>query len=211
GGDAIKTDGDLPIVDLARVETASEVVSVPVSAGARMPAGVSVPAGGRHADGTLLDQARHVIENAQDSGASNRVKRPPTVYIGYGLTVARGLVAVTTALVALAATPSLPGWGLLLVAVIVGGVGYLVLAQLTFTGRLIARLAILALSVAGILVALFGGPAAVGLEAPLWSTNLMLDIGILVSLSAGDVRGFQLRAEADRRENRAGRRGLSRR
>jgi len=27
----------------------------------------------------------------------------------------------------------------------------------------------------------------------------MLDIGILLSLSAGDVRGFQLRAEASRR------------
>ena len=209
GGDEIKTDGDLPIVGLSGVETAAEVVTVP--AGARMPADVSVLTGVRHADGTLLDQARHVIENAQDSGASNRIKRPPTVYIGYGLTVARGLVAVTTALVALAATPSLPNWGLLLVAVIVGGLGYLVLAQLTFTGRLIARLAILALSVAGIVVALFGGPAAVGLEVPLWSTNLMLDIGILVSLSAGDVRGFQLRAEADRREKRTARHRPSRR
>ena len=211
GGDAIKTDGDLPIVGLSRVDTAAEVVSAGAWVTSPAPAGVSAPAGGRHGDGNLLDQARHVIENAQDSGASNRVKRPPTVYIGYALTVARGLVAVTTALVALAATPALPSWGLLLVAVIVGGVGYLVLAQLAFTGWLIARLAILALSVAGIVVALFGGPAAVGLEAPLWSTNLMLDIGILVSLSAGDVRGFQLRAEAGRREKRAEHRGPSRR
>ena len=193
GGDAIKTDGDLPIVVLSRVETAAETAAG-TAAGT-----VAAPANLHHLDETLLDQARHVIENAQDSAASNRVKRPPTMYIGYGLTVLRGLVAVTTALVALAKATSSPSWGLLLAGALVGGVGYLVLAQLTFTGRLIARLAILALSVAGILVALFSGPVIVGLDGPLWTANLMLDIGILLSLSAGDVRGFQLRAEASRR------------
>ena len=130
------------------------------------------------------------------------IRRPQTVYIGYGLTLLRGLVAVVTALAALFGTPSLPGWGLLLAATLVGGVAYLVLAQLTFSGRPIARLAILTLSVAGALVALIGGPAIVGHDATLWVANLMLDIGILVSLSAGDVRAFQLRAAADRRRSR---------
>jgi hypothetical protein len=169
------------------------------------------PATVNHPDQTLLDRARQVVERAHDSGASNRVRRPLTVYIGYVLTVVRGIVAVITALVALAAAPALPDWGLLLVATIVGGVAYGVLAQLTFTGRVIARLAILALSVAGALVALFGGPAVVGLDAPLLSANLMLDIAILVSLSAGDVRGFQLRAGASRRVKRAAQRRAAQR
>ena len=186
GGDAIQTDGDLPIVELSQLETAP-----------------GVPATVEHPDQTLRDQARQAVERARDSGASNRVKRPLTVYLGYVLTVLRGIVGVITALVALAGAPALPGWGLLLVATIVGGAAYGVLAQLTFMGRMIARSAILTLSVVGALVALFGGPAVVGLDAPLWSANLMLDIAILVSLSAGDVRGFQLRAGASRRAKRA--------
>lgn len=188
GGDAIQTDGDLPIVELSHLDTAAGAPAV------------------EHRDQTLLDQARQVVRRARDSGASNRVRRPLTVYIGYVLTVLRGIVAVITALVALAGAPALPGWGLLLAATIAGGVAYGVLAQLTFMGRMIARLAVLALSVAGALVALFGGPAVVGLDAPLWSANLMLDIAILVSLSAGDVRGFQLRAGASRRAKRAAQR-----
>jgi hypothetical protein len=193
GGDAIETDGDLPIVGLAHIDTAVASVAAAAAAAASV----------HHSDETLLDQARHVIENVQDSGASNRVKRPPTMYIGYGLTVLRALVAVTTALVTLANARTVPNWGLLVAATIIGGIAYLVLAQFTFTGRLIARQAILALSVAGILVALFSWPAVIGLDAPLWTANLMLDIGILLSLSAGDVRGFQLRAEAGRRAKRA--------
>ena len=199
GGDAIQTDGDLPIVGLSHLDPAGGAPTTVNHPDQTLP-DQTVP------DQTLLDQARQVVERAHDSGASNRVRRPLTVYIGFVLTVLRGIVAVTTALVALAAAPASPGWGLLLVATIVGGVAYGVLAQLTFTGRVIARLAILALSVAGALVALFGGPAVVGLDAPLWSANLMLDIAILVSLSAGDVRGFQLRAGASRRAKRAAQR-----
>ncbi|MEO6117323.1 MAG: LssY C-terminal domain-containing protein [Pseudolysinimonas sp.] len=195
GGDAIDTDGDLPIVDLSRLD-------------ADHSADHSTDHSTAHgsARGPALNADLRPDADTHRGSASNAVGRPLTLYIGYVLTVLRGLVAVITALAALFGATSLPGWGLLLAATIVGGAAYFGLAQLTFAGRLLARLAILALSVAGALVALFGGPAVVGLDASLWIANLMLDIGILVSLSAADVRRFELRAGATRRANRAARR-----
>ena len=203
GGDAIETDGDLPIGNLSRLEAGADRANMD-DAAAAVP---SPPAKVHRTGATLLDEARQAIKAAGDSGASNRIGRPLTVYLGYGLTVLRGLLALITALAALFGAPSLPGWGLLLAAVIVGSIAYFVLAQLTFSGRVITRLAILTLSVGGALVALFGGPTVVGHIGTLWVANLMLDIGILVSLSAGDVRAFQLRAAAERRSGR-GRRPL---
>lgn len=197
GGDAIKTDGDLPIVDLSQLGGSAHAVTNMDDAAAAVPSVPPAPASVHRPGGTLLGRT------LLDSGASNRVRRPETLYIGYGLTILRGLVALISAFVALFGAPLLPGWGLLLAAIIVGGVAYVVLAQLTFSGRLIARLAILTLSVAGTLVALIGGPVVVGHLGTLWVANLMLDIGILVSLSAGDVRAFGLRAAADRRSARS--------
>jgi hypothetical protein len=201
GGDAIETDGDLPIVTLSRLDAGTNIedaaAAVPSAAvlGAAATAHRSVP--------VLLD-----------SRASNRIERPPTVYLGYALTALRALVGVITALAALfgapLTTPALPGWGMLLAATIVGAVAYVVLAQLTFWGRPLARLAILALSLAGALVALFGGPAVVGLDKPLWIANLLLDIGILVSLSAGDVRAFEQRVAGERRAIRRAKRAAAR-
>jgi len=163
GGDAIETDGDLPIVSLSKVDAEP-----------------------------LVDR----------NGPSNRIQRPPTVYIAYVLTLLRGLVAVATAFAALIVARSVPDVGWLVAAAIVGGVSYLVLAHLTFSGRPLARLAILSLSVVGALIALFGGHHVVGHGGTVWLANLMLDIGILLSLSAGDVRAFQLRVAADRRTAR---------
>lgn len=206
GGDAIETDGDLPILNLRALEADLNIEDAAAAA-----AGAPATAHGQVAHGTV---AHLSVTALLDSRASNRIGRPPTVYIGYGLTVLRGLVAVITALAALAGarvlpgwpavpgSPALPGW-MLLTATIVGGIAYFVLAQLTFAGRPIARLAILTLSVAGALVALLGGPSVLGHVGTLWVANLMLDIGILVSLSAGDVRAFELRAAAERRARRA--------
>jgi hypothetical protein len=191
GGDAIETDGDLPVVGLSGIDVG------PPSGGSL--ASASAPS-------TLRDRARQAIAAARDSGASNRIRRPLTVYFGYVLTLLRAVVAVLTALAGLAG----PSWWI--AAIVVGGVAYLALAQLTFAGRLIARLATLTLSVAGAIVALVMGSGdgvstVGGLAAGhngLWIANLLLDIGILVSLSARDVRGFQLRVAARRRAERAG-------
>jgi len=163
GGDAIQTDGDLPVVGLSLLEAEP-----------------------------LVDR----------NGPSNRIQRPPTVYIAYVLTLLRGLVAVLTALAAVFGAPSVPDQAVLVAATVVGGIAYVVLSQLTFSGWPIARLAILSLSVAGALVALFAGHHVVDHSSTLWVANLVLDIGILVSLSAGDVRAFQLRIAADRRSTR---------
>jgi len=201
GGDAIETDGDLPIANLSRLEAGADRANMD-DAAAAVPTVPTAPANVHRPGTTLLDEARQAIKEAGDSRASNRIGRPLTVYLGYGLTVLRGLVALITALAALFAAPSLPGWGLLLAAVIIGSIAYFVLAQLTFSGRVIARLAILTLSVGGALVALSGEPTVVGHIGTLWVANLMLDIGILVSLSAGDVRAFQVRAAALRRSGR---------
>ena len=60
--------------------------------------------------------------------------------------------------------------------------------------RTLARLVALALSVVGIALALLDGPAAAsGLPFQVWLLDLVLDIGILLTLSAGDVRDFVLR------------------
>ncbi|MEO6532235.1 MAG: LssY C-terminal domain-containing protein [Pseudolysinimonas sp.] len=210
GGDAIHTDGDLPIVGLWGLGAATDAAINMDDASAAVPAVPAAPATAHRGGTTLLAEARYAIENASNSAASNRVRRPQTLYIGYGLAVLRGLIALITALATFIGAPPLPNWGLLLAATIVGGVAYFVLVQLTFSGRLLARLAILTLSVVGALVALLGGPAVVDQVGTLWVANLMLDIGILVSLSAGDVRAFQLRASANRRANRRATRAASR-
>jgi LssY C-terminus len=200
GGDAIRTDGDLPVLDLTRI--VDEV----------------------HEDATtrrlrwhgLGAQARALLEAVRDTGASNRTKRPITLYTGYGLMLLRALVAVVTVLAAalLADFPGAPTWlpelpgppvqvALALAGTTAAALAYLALGQLAFAGHPVARLLALVLSVVGIVVALAAGPGPVGTASRLWVTNLVLDVGILITLSSGDVRDFHLRRTAERRARRA--------
>src|SRR3954468_727006 len=84
GGDAIETDGDLPVLDLTGLD----------------PAGANRPMATSHrtAGGSLGTQARALVETVRDTASSNRIKRPMTLYFGYGLMLLRVAVAVGTAL-----------------------------------------------------------------------------------------------------------------
>src|SRR5215218_1137261 len=84
GGDAIETDGDLPVLDLTGLDPT----------GANRPMAVSH----RTAGGSLTTQARALVETVRDTASSNRIKRPMTLYFGYGLMLLRVAVAVGTAL-----------------------------------------------------------------------------------------------------------------
>jgi hypothetical protein len=196
GGDAIRTDGDLPVLDLTGL----------TSAEARPGWRYGRP------HGTLREQARELVSTVRDTGASNRIKRPMTLYLGYALMLLRVLVAGGTAIAVLTgllgAQPAARFLGLLRLpadpvvlvpALLAAGAAYVVLGQLTFFGRTLPRFLTLALSVAGIVVAVLGGPdAPEGLPLQLWLVNLVLDIGILVTLSGGDVRDFDLRTPGGR-------------
>jgi hypothetical protein len=196
GGDAIRTDGDLPVLDLRDLAPEDR----------RIPA----PHGRPH--GTLREQARELVDTVRDTGASNRIKRPVTLYLAYALILGRVLVAALTAVGALtgllgvAAESRFLGLvrlpaeaGVLIPALVAAAVAYAALGQLTFLGRTLPRFLVLALSVAGILVALIEGPdAPSGTALQLWLVNLVLDIGILVTLSGGDVRDFDLRTPGGR-------------
>ena len=201
GGDAIETDGDLPILDVR----------------ALLPQGAGGPTATSHRTvGSLGTQARALVEAVRDTASSNRVKRPLTLYFGYGLMLLRALVAVGTALAGVLGIfgagrswPQ-PNWwigmpgspeeaSVVLPGIVVAGLVYVLIGQLTFAGHPSARLLALTLSVAGILLALTAGPAEPsGVLFRLWIVNLVLDIGILLTLSAGDVRDFHLRTTAHR-------------
>jgi hypothetical protein len=197
GGDAIRTDGDLPVLDLRPVDPRDAHRVGPTD---------------HRVHGSIRTQARELVSTVRDTSASNRVKRPMTLYLGYGLMLLRLLVAGATALAVLT---GLLGAGarmrflgllplpadprLLVPALLVAGAAYVVLGQLTFFGRTLPRFLVLALSVAGIVVAVLGGPdAPEGLAFQLWLVNLSLDIGVLVTLSGGDVRDFDLRTPGGR-------------
>lgn len=192
GGDAIETDGDLPVVDLTGVIEGDRTLPEP----------------DHRATGSLATQARALLETARNTAASNRVKRPMTLYVGYGLMILRALVAAATG------TAGILGWvggryltlpssalpaAVAVLVILAVVLGYLAVGQLTFLGHPVARYLALCISVAGILVAILPGAATLGSAAShLQLINLVLDIGILFTLSAGDVREFQLRARNDR-------------
>lgn len=206
GGDAIETDGDLPILDVRALESA--------------PAPVAARAWVRPA-GTLGQQARTIVQTVRDTSSSNRIKRPMTLYVGYGLVLLRILTAVATSIGSLygvlapgaagageiwwAALPSTPGSRAAVLAGIVAAGGiYLLIGQLTFGGHAGARFLALSLSVLGIAVSLLGAaPAPTGLEFRLWLLNLALDVAILLTLSGPDVRDFHVRSGRQRGELRA--------
>jgi hypothetical protein len=198
GGDAIETDGDLPIVDLRS-----------------LPAGASeVPPQVHPGVGTTPASARALLDAVKDTSSSNRAKRPLTLYLGYGLMLARAAVAVGTAVAGVLGVAAFSGpdqsWWLTLpgsperISVLLPGVAiatlvYVLIGQFTFTGHPAARLLALTLSVLGIAFALTSGPLEPnGWTFRFWVLNLVLDIGILLTLSAGDVRDFHLHTAARR-------------
>lgn len=198
GGDAIVTDGDLPIVDLTRLPAAEHP----------LPADDTTPPA----------RAAEIVRRLRDSAASNRLKRPMTLYIAYALIVLRALTAGAAAIAGLLegrspislgdAVPFADDTTLGLSAVLAFAVVYLAVAQFAFRGSPAARFVALCLSVLAIAVGLASEPAdAEVLASRLHIANLALDIGILITLSAGDVRDFSMRAvwhRGDlRRERRA--------
>ena len=197
GGDAIITDGALPVLDLRRL-------------GSDPAAATAVPGTPEHE--SLARRARELLQTVRNTAASNRIKRPITLYFGYGLLLLRAAVAVLSLAAALAGALGpvsilewLGGSGssetplLVVPLVLVAVLGYVALGQLTFNGHPIARSLALTVSVGGIAFALLQGPSAPsGVDFQLWIANLGLDIGILLTLSAGDVRDFALRSTDDR-------------
>src|SRR3954447_6151166 len=85
GGDAIETDGDLPVLDLRELE--------PEGAGGPTPVW-------HRTAGSLGTQARALVATVRDTASSNRVKRPMTLYVGYGLMLLRVVVAIAPVLAA---------------------------------------------------------------------------------------------------------------
>lgn len=198
GGDAIETDGDLPVLDLR---------PIPVD---RAP-GLPHP-GLRHARGSLGEQARSLLETVKDTSSSNRIKRPVSLYVGYVLMLIRGVVALGTSLGSLigilrssSGAPAQTAWlglagspetmPLAIAGILASALIYVALAQFTFTGHAAARLLALTLSVVGIVLALTSGPPdPSGLLFRIWVLNLGLDICILITLSSGDARDFDIRS-----------------
>ena len=198
GGDAIETDGDLPIVDLSRVDADEHHLPEDDAGQPR------------------LGRGREMMQRLRDTAASNRAKRPMTLYIAYALIVLRSLTAGAAAIAGLLggaspislgdAVPFADETTMGLLGVLAFAVVYLSLAQLAFWGSPAARFAVLCLSVVAIAVELATQSAdASVLASRLHIANLALDVGILITLSAGDVRDFSMRAvwqRGDRRRER---------
>ncbi|BDZ44441.1 LssY C-terminal domain-containing protein [Naasia aerilata] len=204
GGDAIATDGDLPILDVRAIRAAPAEAPLPdtATAGPGAAAGSGRP---------VRASARSLLDTAKDTAASNRVKRPMTLYAGYLLMLARVALAIVVALAAAfgaigsSVMPRMQSWLLgvpegpdrvwiLLLLILAAGGAYLFVAQYTFWGHPDARFVALTLSVAGVVLALLAGPVEpTGLGFRIWVLELALDVGILITLSAGDVREFHVR------------------
>jgi hypothetical protein len=183
GGDAIETDGNLPIVDLTKLKGKRAAASGP---GARPDAQ------------TLAAEARNVLDVVRDTAASNQSRRPITLYAGGALMMLR-LAAAAVTVVAAGYRPATLPWWLGLGILVVGGLGYLVLAQRTFDGHPVARVIVTTLSVAGIASGLLLGHAPGEFARVLWAISLGLDLGLIFALSGDDVRDYHLRAVARRR------------
>ena len=197
GGDAIVTDGDLPIVDLTGL--AADEHPLPGE------------------DPALPSRGAEIVRRLRDSAASNRLKRPMTLYLAYTLILLRALTAAAAAVAGLLgagspislgdAVPFTEDTTMGLVGVLIFAGVYLLLAQLAFWGSPAARFAALCLSVVAIAVELATQPSdASVLESRLHIANLALDTGILITLSAGDVRDFSMRRVWERGDRRRERR-----
>lgn len=198
GGDAIRTDGDLPVLDLTRVDADDHPLPLDETGPPRSLRG------------------REIVQRLKDTAASNRAKRPMTLYLASALILLRALTAGAAAIAGLlgGASPVFLGDAVPFgdettsgrVVVLVVAVLYLALGQLAFWGSPAARFAALCLSVLAIALGLTTQPPdASMLESRLHIANLALDVGILITLSAGDVRDFAMRAvwhRGDRRRER---------
>ncbi|RFA23701.1 hypothetical protein B7R25_00935 [Subtercola boreus] len=216
GGDAITTDGDLPIIDLGAV--------TPSAAG--MSSAAIVDSSLLPADASLLGQK--VMKTARDSGASNRVKRPITIYVSYLLMIARGAIGVASVISVLTTwadsvqtvtidVPVGPDvntqevanavlWAVIIVS-IGGFAAYLLLAQLIFAGFNGARFFAMSVSLLGaaaVAVDYFTNGTAITLTTGL--VNLSFDILVLFALSSADARTFA----RQRRARRLSRNGVGR-
>lgn len=215
GGDEMNTDGDLPILDLTEVQagTTGPEPSAPVRAeihGLGGAVGGSSREHGLRGSDRLSDQARAIGDRVKDTASSNRIHRPMTLYLVYGLMIIRSVVAVATVAADLLgvvdeqrfgpsrfwspdAFSSAGGEIAVLIAIAVIAVLYLVLAQLTFTGYALARFLALTITVVTLAAALLEGPGAeTGPVFQLWLLDLALDVAILITLSGSDVRDFHV-------------------
>jgi hypothetical protein len=183
GGDAIETDGSLPIVDLTKVPVPRAKAS-----GSTARAGAT----------SLAAEARSVLDAVRDTAASNQGKRPFVLYTSGVLMILRLAAAVLT-VVAAGATIATAEWWLGLAIVVVGGLGYLVVVERTFNGHPVARVIAMSLSVAAIATALYLGYTAGEFARIVWAISLGLDLGILFGLSGDEVRDYHLRSVAKRR------------
>jgi len=183
GGDAIETDGNLPIVDLTKVRVTKAKAPRPTA---------------RAGSVTLASEARSVVTTLRDTAASNQGKRPLALYTSGVLMVLRMAAAVLT-VVAAATSPGSSWWWVGLAVVVVAGAGYLLIVIRTFRGHPVARVVAMSLSVAAIATALALGHSPGEFARVLWAISLGLDLGILFSLSSDDVRDFHLRTVGARR------------
>ncbi|MCU1479123.1 MAG: hypothetical protein JWQ64_3816 [Subtercola sp.] len=215
GGDAITTDGDLPIIDLSRV-----IVSAEGEASAQQVESAPLPA-----DAALLGHA--VLDTARDSASSNRVKRPISIYLSYLLMIIRGAIGAASVISVFATwadsvsavkvdLPSGSDIGAdqladIAVWIIVGiasiaFIGYIVLAQLVFAGYNWARFLVMTFSlitVATVAISFVRNESDVGTATGL--VNLSFDILLLFALSSPDARAFARERRLGRKARRAAR------
>jgi hypothetical protein len=178
GGDAIETDGNLPVVDLTKVRAKQSS-----AAGATKPV----------AQLDLASQARAVLDTVRDTAASNQSKRPLALYSGGLLMLLRLAAAIVTA-AATGAPVATSAWWLGLAAVVAGGVAWVVVARRTFNGHPVARVIAMTVSLGAIVTALLLGHDAGEFAKIVWAIGLGLDLAILFTLSGDDVRDYHLRA-----------------
>ncbi|TIH33760.1 LssY C-terminal domain-containing protein [Subtercola vilae] len=217
GGDAITTDGDLPVITLTALDVSPEG-----AAGAAEVDDAVLPA-----DASLLGQA--VVQNARNTAASNRVKRPISIYLSYLLMIARGVIglgsvislittwadSVATIRIDLPSGSDITSDQLanIVLWIVVGAaasafLGYLLLAQLMFWGFNWARFVAMTLSLVAVaLVAADFITTGIGVTLATGLVNLSFDILVLFALSSSDARVFV----RERRDRRRARRALARR
>ena len=207
GGDAIVTDGDLPVVDLRRVKT---------------DAAVTDPA---HHRGVAPTPAA-VFSEEPIEGA----RRPASLYLGVLLMALRVLAALGAAAVVAfsigdgeldfrtvtgALTPADARYLGSLVAIVFVSAAllisalYSVLAFLIFHGHNWARFAAMGLSSAAIIITaidFFSGGPQITLQTNL--LGLSFDVLVLLALSGTDARRFSHRRALERRQARAERRSV---
>jgi hypothetical protein len=211
GGDAIVTDGDLPVVDLT-------AVPLPTSDEAATD-------GLPHAEKPVAPSPAAVFSESPIAGTG----RPASIYLGVLLMAARVVAALIAVIVVAfsigdgqldfrtltgALTPADSAYLSSLVAAVFVALAlvisalYSVLAFLIFHGHNWARFTAMGLGTTAILITavdFFGGGPQITLQTNL--VGLSFDVLVLLALSGTDARRFSHRRAVERREARAARRG----